>query len=400
MAKVNKKKAKAKAKPTARKVYTPGSAPDARTSPGRGRPGRPMVVHKPGWSRKGNYRTKYAMAVMLEAIQAVKDKEMSCRGAAKHFRVPFATLRDRVAGTTGGDVGRPTELSKEEEAVIVERVILMGTWGFPLSRQDLSHIIKGYLDRLGRTTRFINNLPGPDFMIGFMNRHPELSVRTANLIKRGRAALSHQEVNEFFDRVEKELEGVPPENIWNYDETNLTDDPGAKKAIFKRGVKYAEQIRNHSKSAISMMFCGNAAGDMVPPYIVFKAENLWKGWCLNGPKGSRYNTSPSGWFNGFIYSDWFHKSLLPKVQRRPGKHVLIGDNLSSHISDDVINTCKEQNIAFICLPPNSTDKLQPLDVGYFGPLKSHWRSMLQGILGWCLCSYPTYTVPYSTYPYL
>ncbi len=187
----------------------------------------------------------------------------------------------------------------------MERVILMGTWGFPMSRQDLSHIIKGYLDRLGRTNRFINNLPGPDFMIGFMNRHPELSVRTANLIKRGRAALSHQEVNEFFDRVEKELEGVPPENIWNYDETNLTDDPGAKKAIFKRGVKYAEQIRNHSKSTISTMFCGNAAGDMVPPYIVFKAENLWKGWCLNGPKGSRYNTSPSGWFNGFIYSDWF-----------------------------------------------------------------------------------------------
>jgi hypothetical protein len=68
---------------------------------------------------------------MLEAIQAVKDKEMSCRGAAKHFRVPFATLRDRVAGTSGGDVGRPTELMKEDEAIIVERVILMGTWGSP-----------------------------------------------------------------------------------------------------------------------------------------------------------------------------------------------------------------------------------------------------------------------------
>jgi hypothetical protein len=80
-------------------------------------------------------------------------------------------------------------------------------------------------------------------------------------------ALSHQEVNNFFDRVEKELEGVPPENIWNYDETNLTDDPGAKIVIFKRGVKYAEQIRNHSKSAISMVFCGNAADNLVPPYI-------------------------------------------------------------------------------------------------------------------------------------
>ena len=67
-------------------------------------------------------------------------------------------------------------------------------------------------------------------------------------------------------------------------------------------------------------------------------ENLWKGWFLGVPKGSRYNTSPSGWFTGCIYSDWFHKSWLPTVQRRPGKHVLIGDNLSSHISVDVINT--------------------------------------------------------------
>ncbi len=61
-------------------------------------------------------------------------------------------------------------------------------------------------------------------------------------------------------------------------------------------------------------------------------ENLWKGWFLGVPKGSRYNTSPSGWFTECIYSDWFHKSWLPTVQRRPGKHVLIGDNLSSHIS--------------------------------------------------------------------
>ena len=31
---------------------------------------------------------------------------------------------------------------------------------------------------------------------------------------------------------------------------------------------------------------------------------------------------------------------------------------------------------FVCLPPNSTDKLQPLDVSVFGPLKSAWREVL------------------------
>jgi hypothetical protein len=38
--------------------------------------------------------------------------------------------------------------------------------------------------------------------------------------------------------------------------------------------------------------------------------------------------------------------------------------------------CRRYNIAYICLPPNSTDKLQPLDVGIFGPVKSSWRAVL------------------------
>ena len=33
-------------------------------------------------------------------------------------------------------------------------------------------------------------------------------------------------VNDFFDKYEESVAGVPPENIWNYDKTNLTNDPG------------------------------------------------------------------------------------------------------------------------------------------------------------------------------
>jgi hypothetical protein len=33
-------------------------------------------------------------------------------------------------------------------------------------------------------------------------------------------------------------------------------------------------------------------------------------------------------------------------------------------------------IAYICLPPNATDKMQPLDVGEIGPLKHEWKDQL------------------------
>ena len=49
-----------------------------------------------------------------------------------------------------------------------------------------------------------------------------------------------------------ELDGVPPSNIWNYDETNLTDDPCNKKIIVKRGAKNPETVINCTKSATSL----------------------------------------------------------------------------------------------------------------------------------------------------
>jgi hypothetical protein len=60
-------------------------------------------------------------------------------------------------------------------------------------------------------------------------------------------------INQFFDNLEPNLERAPPFNIWNYDKTNLVDDPGSKKVITTRGTKYQEQIRNSSKACTSIM---------------------------------------------------------------------------------------------------------------------------------------------------
>ena len=49
-------------------------------------------------------------------------------------------------------LGRPTELSEEEEMVMVQRLKVMGTWGFPLTSRDLRYLIKSYLDGAGRTS--------------------------------------------------------------------------------------------------------------------------------------------------------------------------------------------------------------------------------------------------------
>jgi hypothetical protein len=148
------------------------------------------------------------------------------------------------------------------------------------------------------------------------------------------------------------------------------------KAIFRKGVKYAEQVRDHSKTAISIMMCANRKV-FLPPYVLYKGSNVYESWCTGGPEKAVYSSSHSGWFDMCVFEDWFGKIFLPHVRRLPGKKVLIGDGLASHISLEVIKQCGENNIEFICLPPNSTDKMQPLDVGIFGPMKHAWRAQLK-----------------------
>ena len=87
------------------------------------------------------------------------------------------------------------------------------------------------------------------------------------------------------------MEDVSPTNILNYDETNLSDDPGNEKLIFKRGIKYPERIQNYTKGSMSIMFCGTASGDLLEPYVVYKALNMWNSWTTYGPPRARKKTS-------------------------------------------------------------------------------------------------------------
>lgn len=191
-----------------------------------------------------------------------------------------------------------------------------------------------------------------------------------------RAQITEEDINQYFDNLEESLKDVPASNIFNYDETNVTDDPGSRKRIFKQGVKYPERIMPHSKTLISLMFCGSANGVLLPIYTVYRAENMWTTWAEGGPPGSRYNRTNHGWFDALTFCDWFKQLFLPHAKLLDGKKILIGDNLGSHFSPELVQLAQDNNINFVYLPPNATHVAQPLDVAVFGPIKKLWRHIL------------------------
>ncbi|XP_065678725.1 uncharacterized protein LOC105844984 [Hydra vulgaris] len=124
------------------------------------------------------------------------------------------------------------------------------------------------------------------------------------------------------------------------------------------------------------MFCGNANGVLLPSYVVYKAESLWNTWIENGPPKASYNRLKSGWFDSTCFEDWFFSLLLPRLKKAQGRSVIIGDNVSSHLSIAILDACQSNNIGFAALPANSTHLTQPLDVTYFRPMKINWRKIL------------------------
>ena len=74
------------------------------------------------------------------------------------------------------------------------------------------------------------------------------------------------------------LGDVPVTHIFKCDKTNLKVDPGCSWEFVVRVRKRVENVRDTSKTPNSVMWCGFAAEECLPPMVRYKAGNLYQGW--------------------------------------------------------------------------------------------------------------------------
>ena len=130
---------------------------------------------------------------------------------------------------------------------------------------------------------------------------------------------------------------------------------------------------NNTKACTSIMFCGSATGEVLPVYVSYRALNVYQEWINGGPSKDRYSCTNLA---GLITSSLKTEKVFVPVEKTKEQTAIIGDNLSLHFSPEVLQLCERHNIKFICLPLNSTNKSQLLDVAFFCPLKIKWHQIL------------------------
>lgn len=82
--------------------------------------------------------------------------------------------------------------------------------------------------------------------------------------------------------------------MYNFDKTNLTNNPGSKKVTVPNGMKDVEHVQEHLMTSISFMVCGNAAKKLLPPFTVHKGQNLnnlYVNWTSGAKKGTKYDVA-------------------------------------------------------------------------------------------------------------
>lgn len=265
---------------------------------------------------------------MLEAVRLVQEEDFSVKAAAaftnevKKNIVPRTTLNDwllSAAPNVVPQLGRPTEIPVETERALVKCLKMCAEYQYPMRKSDLQALVQSYVLSNSIKTRWPDGKPGKDWCRMFQRRwRGEVKVKRATNIKRSKAQVSPTIVRQFFERIRPRLEGLPPENIINLDETNIQDDPGKEQAFFGGGTKYFEKIRNSSKVAFTVVFSATASGQLLSPYTIFKSPTgaLYLSWCEGGPPGAVYSATPSGWMTMERFNDCFDKASVAEKKYR------------------------------------------------------------------------------------
>ena len=97
-----------------------------------------------------------------------------------------------------------------------------------------------------------------------------------------------------------------PEQIYNMDETGVPLEP---KIVMAKGQKKIQCCTSGQKSQITVICCGSATGQILPPFIIFTAKQLNILW-TNKVSGSRYAVSDKGWVDQQLLFYWLKEHFL------------------------------------------------------------------------------------------
>ena len=249
----------------------------------------------------------------------------------------------------------------------------MAQRGFPLT---VSQIINyaWCIDKKEGKNRFGINGPCYTWWLGFKERHPQaVKLHKPDSLDRGRALYSTvNNLRYYLQLLKRTLEGNfldRPQDIYNCDETIVDLNKSSQKVVVPRRFKTSHSRQVTSSEHVTIHCCISAAGNAIPPFIIFKSAFPGGNYTNGGPDNALYGKQETGFMDGELFMRWLTKLFIPHALPTPERSVLLlVEGHSSHCTPDVINTARD-NITLLALAPHTTHLCQPLDVAVYKAFK-------------------------------
>ena len=332
---------------------------------------------------KSKFKCKWKAEDMENAVKACKEGT-SVRKAAEKFHVPKSSLQDIISGKNkiGSRVGRKPVFKPHEEKELVEWLKKMSRLGFGRTKKQVVETVQNILDKQGRTVPvFKNNKPGDDWWKHFLRRNPEIRMKKPEKLERFRAkSCSEKGLRGWYDHYEKVLKefGITSaDQVYNCDESGFPLQAGTiGKVVVERGVSHAYQIASNKKTQITVLVAISADERALNPAVLFPGKRPIWNYSIDLPHNSMVAFTDNGWMETGTFYAWLANHFVKEIpSKRPV--ILLLDGHDSHVDLYVSNFCDENGIILFCLRQHTSHLTQPLDVGFFKPLKTFWSAACQ-----------------------
>lgn len=262
-------------------------------------------------------------------------------------------------------------LGKDIEDQLEHWILTNASHGFPVNKEGLMYSVQKILEKNRLDTPFTNNKPGRKWFESFLKRHPRISQKHSEYINKARAAITENKIRAWFAEVSGSIEDNEvfshAERIWNMDETAVFLSPKGALILGEKGKNTYDITSTSEKDNVTTLMAVNAAGQMAPPLTIFKYDRLPKSVLEVAPINWSIGKSDSGWMQSEQFFEYFANVFDPYVSNNNIQRPIIVflDGHASHLSLSLSTFCREKFIILVCLPPNSTHIMQPLDVAFF-----------------------------------
>ncbi|PVH81736.1 DDE-domain-containing protein, partial [Cadophora sp. DSE1049] len=184
---------------------------------------------------------------------------------------------------------------------------------------------------------------------------------------------------------------IKPENIWNFDEKGFIMGycSSVKRIMtleaYKSG-RVTKAKQDGSREFVSCLACVSALGKWIPPLLIYRGDSkeLQNTWVQDVKPGDKcyFSISENGWSSIAMGMKWlqevFEKHTKPSSPRE--HRLLLLDGHSSHVNMAFIRWADTHRIILLVLPPHTTHRLQPLDVGLFQPLATYYSQEVDKLM--------------------